>query len=101
DLPVEASWAVGNCPEPDRSTAAPPEERLGARAVELAGEPGPAGLDAAGRDRQLTALAYALGMRGRTDLLAGGPDLPAWRSSADWWLQLPDYVRPQAGVPAG
>ncbi|MGZ4630426.1 hypothetical protein [Oryzihumus sp.] len=100
DLPVEASWAVGNCPEPDRSTAASREERLAARVAELVDEPGPAGLDAEGRDRQLTALAYALGMRGRTDLLAGGPDLPAWRSSADWWLQLPDYVRPQAGVPA-
>ncbi|HEX8972569.1 hypothetical protein, partial [Oryzihumus sp.] len=78
--------------------AAPREERLAARAVALAGAPGMA---EGSRDRQLTALAYALGMRGRTDLLAGGPDLPAWRSSADWWLHLPDHVRPQVAAPAG
>ena len=92
DLAVEACWAVGNCPEPDRAAAVSREQRLADRAYALA-----AGADGgAGAARELGALAYALGMRGRSDLLAGGPATGPWRQSADWWLDLPGHVRPEA-----
>jgi hypothetical protein len=102
-LAVEACWALGNLKFAARHVEFAEEQVAGAVRAALDGSrPAPGVL--------LEAWAYALGMRGRTDLLAelpaaagvGGPDGAgeageAWRAARRYWLDVPDHLRPVAG----
>jgi hypothetical protein len=105
-LAVEACWALGNLKFAARHVEFAEEQVAGAVRAALDGSrPAPGVL--------LEAWAYALGMRGRTDLLGAlpdgaGADEPeraegagtageAWRAARRYWLDVPDHLRPVAG----
>jgi hypothetical protein len=104
DLAYEAATAVGNCIEPVGPVREAREARLLARLTDVVRE----GARAADAEALLRGHAYALGMRGRYDLLEGViSDLDAGRLQAaspalatmtrdliGWWQGVPEHVRP-------
>lgn len=116
ELAAAVGAAVGNCAEPAGPERETREARLHSAALDLvqsvaslSGEEGLAGL----RNR-LHGLAYALGMRGRQDLLghvlravpARGPDggtagADLARTTLRWWLDLPVHLQPEAALLRG
>lgn len=111
DTPAEQAMlsglAVGNCDEPASPVRAAREEAVARRARELvSGEAGPRERDQTGGEavrQRLRGLAYVLGMRGRFDLLAevraavdpAGHHHEVCAGLLDWWLALPEHVRPR------
>lgn len=104
DLAYEAANATGNCVEPPGPSREARDVRLLGRLTQVVREGGgPAKAEALVRG-----YAYALGMRGRHDLLhsvvsdldsgvlsAASPALAAkTRSLLTWWQDLPEHVRP-------
>ncbi|MER7072469.1 hypothetical protein [Terrabacter sp. NPDC000476] len=94
DVAKEAAHVVGNTREPAGPRRDDREAELARRVAEVAAPPG------APADVQLLrGLVYALGMRGRHDLLAevvrARPEMPASaRATVDAWLTVPDHLRP-------
>lgn len=103
-LAVEACWALGNAKFGRRRDDGTDDRIF--RAVRQV-------LDGAvpARPRLLEAWAYALGMRGRQDLLEALPARPtgerrrgsvsgecvtAWEAARRWWLEVPSYLLPEA-----
>lgn len=104
DLVYEAAGAVGNCPDPPGPTGSARELRLRDRFAAVVADPAVAG----SAEPRLRGLAYALGMRGRYDLIDGlAADLASGSLAAAstsvaakaeavlaWWQDLPEHVRP-------
>ena len=101
ELTPLAGAALGNCPEPagpartarDVLLEGYARRQIGARATR-AGEVPPAG--------NAWGVSYALGMRGRFDVIDGLLALPGaerdpeWGTSLRWWTALPETIRPQS-----
>lgn len=95
-----AGAALGNCPEPGGPTRSARDgvleryarDQIGARRGRPRGDR-PAG--------NAWGVSYALGMRGRFDLidallgLPGAQRDPEWGTSLRWWTELPEAIRPQ------
>ncbi len=106
ELAYDAANAVGNCSEAPGPARSARDLRLRDRLVAVLDDPA----DDASTEQQIRGLIYALGMRGRydlIDLLAADLDTgelqvrtPAVgrtiQSSLSWWQDLPSQVRPQA-----
>lgn len=94
-IAVEAAWALGNISGDSRALRRAENQIASAVADQ-------SGTTAEVRDGLYKAWAYALGMRGRRDLLAepGGRGTPpvAWARAAEFWLGLPDRFASAAGT---
>lgn len=104
DLAYEIASAVGNCLELRGAVRDARERRLSDRLADVVRTPGPA----PDVEARIRGLAYALGMRGRRDLIARlADDLRAGRLTAAtpgagakaaellaWWLRLPAHIAP-------
>ncbi|EWT04144.1 hypothetical protein N864_15580 [Intrasporangium chromatireducens Q5-1] len=114
ELVAAVGVVVGNCAEPAGADRDARDVRLREAALDLAGSLSAVSDDAAlGAVRyRLRGLAYALGMRGRLDLidevlrqvpsprsgaLTAGEQLA--RTTLRWWLDLPPHLWPQAARP--
>ncbi|GAA5018292.1 hypothetical protein GCM10023258_05010 [Terrabacter aeriphilus] len=97
DVAKEAAYVVGNIREPAGPRRDDRETAFARRVVEVASPPG--GRLEASAVQLLRGLVYALGMRGRHDLLAevvqARPAMPASaRATVDAWLTGPEHLRP-------
>lgn len=111
DTPAEQAMlsglALGNCDEPASPVRTAREAAVARRARELvSGEVAPTAGERTGSEatrQRLRGLAYVLGIRGRFDLLAEvraavdptGRHHEVGAGLLDWWLALPEHVRPR------
>jgi hypothetical protein len=92
-----AGAALGNCDEPAGPARAARDETLAAYARERIVL---RGTDKGAEVENSWGVGYALGMRGRFDLIAELTRMPEcghdrhWSSSLGWWLELPEALRP-------
>jgi hypothetical protein len=107
---------VGNCPEPRSVARAARELAIERRALEIMTGSGPdlsaagstgGSADLEGVRQQFRGLVYALGLRGRFDLIEGlaaqlrpgRPQTELCRQVLGWWLELPAHLRPESNLP--